>query len=228
LAALGCVEDSSRETGHTPSGDGFSSARTAPSLTDFAPRLLEIARTYEAYGRLDQRLRWAPTDCAAPPLCLPRFLLSRSEDTATHGRKLYSLFVKVMPDYARVTGTYTLVDKPNPVGQVVVKEAWVPEEVTDVASARPVSRTVRGNGQGRQDEYLPYARQGKQLYHAKEKAALFIMLKLGLDTPDTDRGWVYGTVSADGRRVTSAGRVASCMKCHEKAPHDRLFGLPGT
>jgi len=25
--------------------------------------------------------------------------------------------------------------------------------------------------------------------------------------------------------VTSAGRVASCMQCHEAAPHERLFGL---
>ena len=27
--------------------------------------------------------------------------------------------------------------------------------------------------------------------------------------------------------VTSAGRVESCMRCHEKAPHGRLFGMKG-
>ena len=40
-----------------------------------------------------------------------------------------------------------------------------------------------------------------------------------------DDGWVYGTVAVDGS-VTSAGRVASCMGCHdESATHERLFGL---
>jgi hypothetical protein len=52
------------------------------------------------------------------------------------------------------------------------------------------------------------------------------MFKLDPKTPGTDEGWVYGTVSADGKQVTSAGRVESCMRCHQKAPHDRLFGLP--
>ena len=45
------------------------------------------------------------------------------------------------------------------------------------------------------------------------------------DTPGTDEGWVYGTVTADGKTVTSAGRVASCMKCHVQAKNDRLFGI---
>lgn len=42
---------------------------------------------------------------------------------------------------------------------------------------------------------------------------------------DTDDGWIYGTVAADGRTVTSAGKVQSCMGCHLKAPHGRLFGV---
>jgi hypothetical protein len=87
---------------------------------------------------------------------------------------------------------------PVPVGQVLVKEAWVPEPMKDKGEAPK----------------------------AKEKAGLFIMFKLDPETPDTDEGWVYGTVTADGRTVTSAGRVGSCMGCHKKAPHDRLFGLP--
>ena len=43
-------------------------------------------------------------------------------------------------------------------------------------------------------------------------------------TPGTDDGWVYGTVSADGKTVTSAGRVDSCMRCHETRK-DRVFGI---
>jgi hypothetical protein len=31
-------------------------------------------------------------------------------------------------------------------------------------------------------------------------------------------------VTPDGKQVTSAGRVASCLECHRRAPHDRLFG----
>jgi hypothetical protein len=51
------------------------------------------------------------------------------------------------------------------------------------------------------------------------------MYKLDAKTPGTDEGWVYGTVTPDGKDVTCAGRVASCMGCHADAPHDRLFGL---
>jgi hypothetical protein len=52
------------------------------------------------------------------------------------------------------------------------------------------------------------------------------MFRLDPSTPDTDAGWVYATVTPDGQ-VTSAGRVASCMGCHEtSATHERLFGVP--
>ena len=57
------------------------------------------------------------------------------------------------------------------------------------------------------------------------RSDLFIMFKLDPKTPQTDNGWVYGTVSADAKNVTSAGRVKSCMDCHTEAKHDRLFGL---
>jgi hypothetical protein len=52
------------------------------------------------------------------------------------------------------------------------------------------------------------------------------MFRLDPATPETDEGWVYATVSPQGQ-VTSAGRVASCMGCHEtSATHERLFGVP--
>ena len=64
------------------------------------------------------------------------------------------------------------------------------------------------------------------MFHATELAGLYIMFKLDPSTPDSDEGWVYATVTPDGR-VTSAGRVASCMGCHEpSATHERLFGVP--
>jgi len=35
----------------------------------------------------------------------------------------------------------------------------------------------------------------------------------------------HATITPDGQ-VTAAGRVASCMGCHEVATHERLFGVP--
>ena len=59
------------------------------------------------------------------------------------------------------------------------------------------------------------------------KQGLYIMLKTSAEAVDSDAGWVYGTLTPDGRTVTSVGRVASCMSCHVDAPKDRIFGLPG-
>src|SRR5437870_10625362 len=69
-------------------------------------------------------------------------------------------------------------------------------------------------------------RRDGRLYRPAARSGLFIMFKTEPGTPGTDEGWVYGTVTADGKQVTSAGRVESCMACHRDAPHDRLFGLP--
>jgi hypothetical protein len=209
LLASGCIDDKQRQDGPAPA------AVASASGPAFESRLLEIAGTYESYGRLDADLRWAPVYCRAPRPPSPRF--SDSRDPATHGQKLYSLFLKEVLAYTSSSAVS------SPVGQVVVKEAWVPEEVKDDGGRKePVVRKVE-----QEDRFIPYAR-GKdgRLYHAKEKAGLFVMFKLDPQTPGTDEGWVYGTVTADGKKVTSAGRVESCMGCHKDAPHDRLFGLP--
>jgi hypothetical protein len=120
--------------------------------------------------------------------------------------------------------------QPNPVGLVVVKEAWEPEEVADEGgSLKSVVRCqkVKIDGEWQEvvtDEYLPYARHDGHLYHAARKSALFIMYKMAPATPGTDQGWVYGTVTADGTRVLTAGHLENCIGCHRDAPHDRLFG----
>jgi hypothetical protein len=206
------------DTGATPPDDNTAQRRM------FEDRLLEIAAAYEPYGRLDTAARWAPAFCAAPVMHLPELALSRSTDQGTHGRKLYSLF----PKERDPSGSYVESAKP---GQVIVKESWVPEEVNDDGKPlEPIHRKVkvrRGDAVVEQDDsFIPYARKDGKLYHAKEKGPLFVMFKLDPQTPGTDEGWVYGTVTPDGKQVTSAGRVESCMKCHQEAPHDRLFGLP--
>ena len=183
----------------------------------FRRELLQVAKDYKSWGRVDDEMRFSPWLCFQPDPALARF--SASTDPDTHGRKLYSLFAKDRTAYVRPGKATTVA-----VGQVVVKESWAPEETTEVA-ARGIEKkkVVRSTGG---DTFYPYATRGDKVFKASKPAGLFVMMKLDPKTPGTDDGWVYGTVSADGKTVTSAGKVESCMKCHQDARHDRLFGLP--
>lgn len=188
----------------------------------FHKELLQVAKDYKAWGRVDDEVRWAPTDCRMPPPARARF--SASADADTHGQKLYSLFAKDRNAYLR------LGEKGAAVGQVVVKESWVPEETTEVKpGAIDRTKVVRdGDRPTPDDHFYPYATRGDKAYKAAKPAGLFVMMKVDPETDGTDAGWVYGTLSADGKQVTAAGKVESCMKCHQDAKHDRLFGLAGT
>lgn len=180
----------------------------------FHARLRELAGTYEGFARVDDELHWAPYLCRQPMPSSPR--RSLSPDLDTHGRKLYYVFAKDRAGYLQRDGK-----PPAPVGQVVVKEAW---QVEEVPPDTPYSTT---------ESPVRYLKQDGHLYHARQKAGLFIMYRLDPSTPETDQGWVYGTVTpgtpgtpgAVGE-VTSAGRVQTCMGCHTKAPYERLFGIP--
>ena len=94
------------------------------------------------------------------------------------------------------------------------EEAW---QALEAPAGRASEATAR--------YHMPLATtvDGKR-WHAGDLHGLFVMHKLAADTPDTDQGWVYGTVDRDGV-VTAAGRIASCMRCHEGAAADRRFGL---
>jgi hypothetical protein len=89
----------------------------------FNARLLEIAGSYENYGLVAPAVSWAPMDCAfdiGPPVVgrqvpsnlgpEPRY--STGGDSATHGRKLYWLFVKEWPE----GDSYVRPGRPNPIG----------------------------------------------------------------------------------------------------------------
>jgi hypothetical protein len=237
-ALTGCIDESPSQ-GTQPTSDGASATQSVNDPggwtdTRFEERLLEIARSYENYRRVDAECHWSWVACWArsplgesPPV---QAAFSESGDAAPHGQKLYSLFVKEWPDSYLTSDDYTLpAGRLNPVGQVVVKEAWFPEEVPD--GGRPqerITRTIKRRvGDALvdcTDTFIPYAYKDGRLYHAARKTGLFIMCKEDPQTPGTDDGWVYGTVTVDGGRVTSSGRVASCMACHRDAPHDRLFG----
>ena len=185
----------------------------------FHAELLRAAREYPAWGRVDDEMRFAPFYCREPDPAVARF--SASPDADTHGRKLYFLFAKNRVEYILPTAPAARV------GQVLVKEAWLPEEV---AGMKPGDidreKVVRTHTGDELDRFYPYATKGGKVFKASHRAGLFIMLKLDPTTPGTDDGWVYGTLTADGTAVTSAGKVESCMGCHRDAKCDRLFGLP--
>lgn len=186
---------------------GGESSPPTPTPGPFDARLLEIAGTYLKFHRVDDQIHLAPTMCAMVNFSIPR--LSASTDEKTHGKKLYYLFAKHRDEYWDAPKQAS-----QPIGQVVVKEAWHADETTQTKFKDPHSQL----------EGKSFAHEGKFLAPG-EKKGLYIMLKMDPKTDGTDQGWVYGTVTPDGKTVTSAGRVASCMKCHEEAKFDRLFGV---
>ena len=193
----------------------------------FGSRLLEIATEYQQYERVDQTIRWSPTLCFVPQKLIPPknlASLSTSDSEETHGKKLYYLYARKPWDYkSNVWGigrSSNATKVRAPLGQVLVKEAWEPvrEDVAKQSAANPPTENHSAKPKA-------YAIAGKQRFHAGDKKGLFIMFKTLEGTPGTDRGWVYGTVSADGNKVTSVGLVKNCMQCHQNAPHDRQIGL---
>ncbi len=184
----------------------------------FREQLLHFTGEYERYGLADRTLSWSEIDCLAPPG--PRVRFSGSKHGKTHGSKLYLVFARRLwpGTWGDRIGSYiTSPDGKSPIGQVVVKESWIPEEV----GAKERESLNREVGFGLKF----FAENDGRFYRPVRKGDLFIMVKLDPTTPGTDAGWVYGTVTSDGKTVTSAGQVPSCMRCHQKAPHDRLFGL---
>lgn len=193
----------------------------APAGEENDPRwhatLLAIAAGYTEWGRVEDEMRWAPFLCRMPMPARAR--LSASGDDATHGRKLYTLYAK---DPVAYGARKSMAVGPEPpampeISQAVVKEAWVP-----VVSEVPVSGMMGGE---RRENLLPAQHEGKA-YVPGDKSGLFILFKPVKEDPATDAGWVYGTIAADLKTVTSSGKVASCMGCHQQATKERLFGLP--
>jgi hypothetical protein len=189
--------------------------------------LLQVAKDYKSWGRVDDEMRWSPTFCRMPEPGKPQF--SASKDADTHGQKLYSLFAKDRDAYFMLGAKKSVA-----VGQVVVKESWVPEEAKDRQPGRtefkdivrtpppegaPKARPLAHDG----DHFYPYAVKDGKVFKASKPAGLFVMMKLFPKTEGTDNGWVYGTISADRKQVTASGKIESCMKCHESAKYDRLF-----
>jgi hypothetical protein len=186
--------------------------------------LQAAARDYAGWSRADDSLHFAPTLCRAPmPVEYPPapVRMSASEHADSHGRKLYFLYANNSFYYPQ-----QLSKGPAPVGLSIVKQSWEAVEATPPALPVPGSLDSLAKQDPRGRRYLDFINKDGTFYHTGEQKELFVMHHLDPATPNTDDGWIYGTLSPDGQTVTSSGRVASCMGCHTSAPHGRLFGLP--
>ncbi|MCA8978125.1 MAG: cytochrome P460 family protein [Planctomycetes bacterium] len=174
------------------------------------PKFVEVigkaAAGYAKFPCVTPQMQVAPTACWMPP---PQARISEAEVESAHARKLYLLYASDAKE-----GQYVTAGAPAAVGQTLVKEAW---------AANDGHATGRTAASARYP-LTPEAKQGDKVYHAGDYHGLFVMHKLAADTPDTDQGWIYGTIDAKGK-VTAAGKVASCIRCHRDADEDRRFGL---
>jgi hypothetical protein len=202
-------------------------------------RLLQIAGEYLRYGRVDDEARWAPYLCRMPNPSMARFSAADSPDG--HAQKLYFLFARDRAGYVnldrpkdKAVPAFQVGAKGEP--QVVVKEAWAPElyqgETPPDLRRSLAQDAVSASGSVYGGGYYPYVQKDGKTYHAAKKSGLFVMFQAdgkltAHEAPDTDDGWLYGTLTADGKTVTAAGKIKSCMECHQQAPHGRLFGLAG-
>ncbi len=188
-----------------PSKAPEKSSATVSLDARFEKQLLAVGKDYASYRKIGETPGWASLWCDAPRRGeqLRDPILSASADEATHGRKMYFLWAKDETAYLKADDGGKVV---QPVGQAIVKESYHPVE-----SARPGFSEPRTT------------RNGKT-YTLGEKFALFVMLKLDPATEGTDDGWVYATLTPDGKTVTSSGIIKSCAGCHQDCAADRMFG----
>lgn len=171
LCALGCAPyDGGPSTGGAEPQGLDLGPRAGVASTPFDARLLDIAGTYESYGSTSRELQLssqicvfrptrfvsglvpqgpAATESSVPPGSGSAVInVSSSNDSSTHGKKLYFVFVQPPIDSWGNVGEAAF-----PVGQVVVKEAWVPEEVRDTQGLEPVCRKVKSRKGDRLEEH---------------------------------------------------------------------------
>lgn len=180
------------------------SVKKNPVDARFEKVIKDAVKGYEGFSLVTGQPKIAPTDCL-----MPGPFVRTSEASKQHGGKLYLLYARNADGLE-----YIKKDEPAKVGQTLVKEAWA---------------KVKGQQQGKTEASKRYPlgllhHDGKQDYHAGDSQGLFVMHKLAKGTEGTDLGWIYGTIDKNGR-VTGAGKMASCIKCHVDAANDRRFGL---
>lgn len=192
-------------------------ASRAPADSRLA-RVERAAAEYKHWTRVSDSARQAPSDCRMRPAVGAQ--MSASDAAASHGRKLYFLYAHDAWEYRLVGQSGAASDTaPNPVGQVLVKESF---DAVECDAPQRLEATSHPGGSEYPEEY---ARVGERWFRCGVPRGLFIMMKGQPDEPDTDNGWTYATLTTD-HNITECGRIASCIRCHEQAGPDRLFGLP--
>ena len=161
-------------------------------------------------------LNWSPFLCMMPPAA--RALHSTVEAEGGHGSKIYALRSNQGEAYMKL-GTEEEVELP--LFTVLVKEAFAP--VLHAGEDAPSPHSTPGWELATSQGYIPFAERDGLTYRTGAPRGLFVMLRLPQDTPDTMDGWAFGTVDAAGR-VTGAGAMESCIRCHQTAEHGGLFG----
>lgn len=182
-------------------------------LSSFKPKanevsdkvFLEIVATHDQLPLFNYTVKMAAIDTRPfnpndkvtyPPTTLFK---SRSNDATTHGGKIFRLRAKDDSNYA-----YELT---QPEGQVLQLASFYYEE----------RHTSLGDGKS--------LRLSDSLYlNPTTRSNFYLMYKSNSKDYATDSGWVYGVVSADGKRVLQKGLIASCIKCHDQSKTDRMLG----
>ena len=168
-----------------------------------------IAGKYLKAQLVNPRPYMAPTQCSIPPTAV---LYSDADSDKEHGRKLFYLFAgNAMTLRAKETV------KAQPAGQYLVKETWEAVDADD-AEKRTTGRHASGHFLSNTAVH-----KGKTVAIGKPMD-LYIMLKQDEVTEDNDEGWIYAVVSRDAKTIHKAGRIQSCIDCHEDADHDRILG----
>jgi len=104
----GCANDFDEAPSHAKKGDAKSINEGAVNNPVFHDQLIAVANEYFEYGLVNPAARMAPEDCRQPP---PGPMLSESDHSDTHGKKLYFLFAKNSDHYLRQDS----MDSPNSV-----------------------------------------------------------------------------------------------------------------
>ena len=210
VAFSGCNESDS-SSGDSASGDS----------QVLESELLKIASEYKDYGRVDGDLRWAPTSCRTPLPSMAR--ISASDDTDTHGEKLYFMFARDRDAYKSFESSS------QPAGQAIVKEGWNPKLIDPEREIPSTLMDLERDSQGSR-WYFKYAKQDEKWFEPDGQSQLFIMYKPASPSQEssieTDEGWIYAVVNSEATQVLSKGKIDSCMNCHQDSKHDRMFGLP--
>lgn len=207
------------EPAPAPNAAPASTAAGAPFDARWVDEVQAVVAAFEAWGRVDDEMRWAPWLCRMPMAARAR--VSESDDGDTHGQKLYTLYAMDPEAYGAPASGTGAPSRLAGLSQVIVKESFAPVPLEPAESGG--ARSGLGVGEHR----LQPAEKDGHHFVAGERKGLYVMMKVEGAAQGTDAGWVYATVAPDMATVTAVGVIESCAGCHAEAGDDRLFGLPG-